>query len=86
MGHVTRLFNAYCSEAGVQCTVFSDPTDFKQLFGFKNVGDRLVRITHRNETRFLEPGESTTMKVDGSDYNLSDQQRLPQVEAINGGL
>lgn len=87
MGSITTLFNAYCSEAGVQCTVTSDPTDFAQLFHFKNVGDRLVRITHHGATRFIEPGEYVTMKVSTRDaYNLNMADALPRIEAINGGL
>ncbi len=42
--YMTNQFNTYCSQAGVQCTVQMDPSDFQQIFIFKNLGDRLVKI------------------------------------------
>lgn len=83
MGYVTNLFNAYCAENGVQCTVTQDVLDFSRLFHFTNVSDRTVRIYHLGEVRVIAPGESVTMKVKDSDYDLSDQSRLPMIVAIN---
>jgi hypothetical protein len=73
MGYVTQLFNAYCSENGIQCTVTSDPRDYAQLYHFKNVGDRQVKITHLDQMRIIQPGESITMKVRESGYALAEQ-------------
>lgn len=84
MDLVTETFNAYCSEHGVQCTVTADPKDWRQLLHFTNVGDRLVRITHKGESRFLEPGESVTLGA--KDWYSLAQDGLPKIEAINGGL
>ena len=93
MNSITRTFNAYCSEHGVQCTVTMDPSDYKQIFLFKNVSDCLVQITHQGVVRQIAPGEHVTMKVDdvlnplGVDdlYKLT-QWSLPQIETIHGAL
>lgn len=80
MDLITKTFNAYCSELGVQCTATMDPRDWRQLLHFKNVGDAVVKITHRGEVRLLQPGENVTL---GSKdwYNLA-QDGLPQIERI----
>ena len=93
MNSITRTFNAYCSEHGVQCTVTMDPSDYKQIFLFKNVSDCLVQITHQGVVRQIAPGEHVIMKVDdvlnplGVDdlYKLT-QWSLPQIETIHGAL
>jgi hypothetical protein len=66
----------------VECTVTSDPRDFAQLYHFKNVGDRQVKITHLDQMRIIQPGESITMKVLDSKYALAVQSKLPQIESI----
>lgn len=82
MGYVTNLFNAYCSENGVQCTVTSNPSDYAQLFHFKNVGDRQVKITHFDQVRIIQPGEHITMRVSARNYELAEQSKLPMIETI----
>lgn len=84
--YMTRQFNAYCSESGVQCTVQMDPHDFQQIFIFKNLGDRLVKIEWGTEVRFIEPHEHTTVKV--SAHNALDQywNHIPRVTVLNNGL
>lgn len=84
MGQVTRVYNAYCSEQGIQCTVTMDPLTHNQLFHLENVGDRLVRITHEGATRFLEPGEHVTLST--KEWYSLEQNNLPKIEALNGGL
>ena len=84
MNSITRTFNAYCSEHGVQCTVTMDPSDYKQIFLFKNVSDCLVQITHQGVVRQIAPGEHVTMEVD--DPYKPTQRSLPQIETIHGAL
>lgn len=84
--YVTQYFNALCAETGVQCTVTMDPNDFRQLFHFKNTGDRLVKIEHAGDKRFLEPGEQVTLAVPEASYMLNDNTALPKITALNGGL
>lgn len=82
--YMTTDLNRYCTQAGVQCTVQMDPTDFQQIFIFKNLGNRLVKIEWGTEARFLEPGEHTTVKASG----LLNQEwgYMPRITALNGGL
>lgn len=79
--YMTRTFNAICSEAGVQCTVAMDPSDYQQIYHFKNLGDRLVKIEWNDEVRFIEPGESVTLKTRGS----SIHQEIPSITPLNNG-
>lgn len=80
--YMTRTFNAICSEAGVQCTVAMDPSDYQQLYHFKNFGDRLVRIEWNDEIRLIEPGESVTLKTRGAAYS----QEIPRITPLNNGV
>lgn len=80
--YMTRTFNAICSEAGVQCTVAMDPSDYQQLYHFKNFGDRLVRIEWNDEIRLIEPGESVTLKARGAAYS----QEIPRITPLNNGV
>jgi hypothetical protein len=77
---MTKAFNQICSEEGVQCTVTMDSRDFRQLYLFKNVGDKLVKIMYNDQEWFLEPNESTEVKV--SSYLGLER---PYVIALNSG-
>jgi hypothetical protein len=80
---MSHQFNAYCTEAGVQCTVAMDPRDFQQLFHFTNGGDRLVRIEYDREFHYLEPKQSMTCKVR---QRLDGQPNIPRITALNNGI
>lgn len=80
--YVTKLFNAYCADNGVQCTVTLDPNDQAQLFYFTNVGNREVMVSHLNEGFTISPGQSATMKIRYSGYALSEGSRLPVIRAV----
>ncbi len=84
--YMTRQFNTYCSEAGVQCTVQMDPSDYRQIFIFQNLGDHLVKIEWGTEVRFIEPHEHTVVKVNASDMLDRNWNNIPRVTALNNGL
>ena len=82
IGHVTRTFNAVCSEAGVQCSVSPnanpfDPIGSNHIYYFENLGDQLVMVSYCGETRYIEPGEKVALKVP-SDH-------VPEVRTCNYG-
>jgi len=60
-----------------------DPSDYKTLFEMRNVGHKLVKIRWQDEKQemevLLEPGEHTTLKVNGS------FQTYPEIKAFNYG-
>lgn len=78
--YMTDVFNAICTEEGVQCTVQMCPQTFRQMYIFTNFGDRLVKIEWNEEVRFIEPGESVTLYTDSS-----LKQHLPLIKALNNG-
>ncbi|SRR6266851_4752600 len=80
--YMTRTFNAICSEAGVECTVAMDPTDYQQIYHFKNLSNRLVRIEWDNEIRLIEPGETVTVKARGAAYS----EATPRITPLNNGV
>lgn len=80
--YMSRQFNAYCSEAGVECTVQMDPTDFRQLFHFTNRSDKLVRIEYDNYSYYLEPNHSTTCKVN---QRFDGEPNIPRLTPLNNG-
>jgi hypothetical protein len=82
--YVTNTFNAICSEAGVECTVTMDPNDYQLLYYFRNVGDRLVKIEWNNEVRFIEPGESVTLKA--NTILIDSPSALPNITPLNNGV
>src|SRR5216684_1156889 len=84
--YMTRQFNEYCSEAGVQCTVQMDPNDFQQIFIFKNLGDRLVKIEWGTEVRFIEPKEYTIVKARDTSVLDGNWNYIPRVTVLNNGL
>lgn len=81
--YMSTQFNAYCSEAGVQCTVMMDPRDFQQLFHFTNNGDRLLLIEYDREFHYLEPKQSMTCKVR---QRLDGQPNIPRITPLNNGV
>jgi len=81
--YMSRQFNAYCSEANVQCTVAMDPSDFQQLFHFQNLGDRLLLIEYNDEFHYLEPKESMMCKVR---QRLDGQPSIPRITPLNNGV
>jgi hypothetical protein len=84
--YMSHQFNAYCSELGVQCTVTMDPSDFKQLFIFKVVGDRDVRIEYDGKVRILGPGEWCRLKSSDSPYyDGYSKQEIPRITALPHG-
>lgn len=76
--YMSDVFNAYCSEMGVQCTVMMDPHDYKQIYAFKNLGDRLVKIEYNFELHFIEPKESLILKTHGGE--------IPKITLLNNGV
>ncbi len=82
--YMSNQFNAYCSEAGVQCIVTMDPRDFQQLFQFKNLGDKLILIEwNRGEFHYLEPHESLVCKVP---QGMDGMSRIPRITSLNNGV
>lgn len=81
--YMSREFNSYCMEHGVQCTVTMDPTDYRQIFIFQNNGDRSIRIDHGIQVSYLDPGESTTIKVDG--MSPDPYKGIPRLTALPNG-
>jgi hypothetical protein len=67
VNHVTKVFNDYCTEMGVQVTVGMNPTDYTRQMYLKVVGNRDVQIDHRGKTYYLAPGESYTLTISESD-------------------
>ena len=82
--YMTRQFNAYCSEAGVQCTTQMYPIDYQKIFMFKNLGNRLVKIEWGTEVHFIEPHEHIVVKANP----LLDENwnHIPRVTVLNGGF
>ena len=86
VNRVTQLYNAYCTEHGVQCTVTADPTDFVTLFHFKSFSDKLIKIEYKGEAHYLEPNQSVTIKVSQYDLTLGDRDlKFPTITALNNG-
>lgn len=82
--YMTNQFNAYCSEAGVQCTVQMDPTDFQRIFIFHNKSDKLVRIAYGSRVEFLEPNEEKIIRMRP---DLMDKWNcVPRITPLNQGV
>jgi hypothetical protein len=64
----------------VRTVVYKDSTDYASIFFFENTSEKLVRITYRGKTEFLEPGEKTQVKV--SEYS----EEMPEVTTLNNGV
>lgn len=84
---VTRELNRICSKTGLQMTVCMDPSDFKQVYHFKNVSKtKLVRVRwisdKQNHEVLLEPDEQTTIKVD---HSLDSGYGYPEIKAFEYG-
>lgn len=87
MGYVTNFFHNYCRENGVQCTITTDPRDFQKMFHFRSFSDKLVRIEYGGETRYLEPNESVTLKMNEMDLIYGDGNlKFPKITLLNNGL
>jgi hypothetical protein len=80
--HVTRLFNDYCTEMGVQCSISIDPADCYRTLSFKVVGNRDVKIEYRGEVHYLAPGEGRIFKLDSS---FEHEQMLPKLTLLPYG-
>jgi hypothetical protein len=61
--YTSDAFNARCYAAGVQCTITSDPADFKRIYDFKNLGTAPVQVTWGKITATIPVGESFPMKI-----------------------
>jgi hypothetical protein len=83
VGGIRQAYNAYCSEMGVQCTVGLDVGTYTTLYHFTNVGDRLVKITHDDQIRYLEPGEEATLKSNTYNVRSDDASNFPVVVAFH---
>jgi hypothetical protein len=80
---VSDVFNDYCHEMGVQCTIGMNPSDYNRQMQLKVVGDRDVQVTHRGKVTLLGPGESLVIKI--SDYDVLHgrvEEFLPQLTLL----
>jgi hypothetical protein len=85
-GRVTNYYNQLCKQVGLQSCVRMDPTDWKQIYDFVNVGKMLIRIrwfeSKQQHEILLEPGERTTLKLGG---NLDREAAYPEIKAFRYG-
>lgn len=82
IGRVSTHFNVMCSKVGLQAVVRADPTDWKALYEFRNVGKMLIKIrwmeNKQSHEVLLEPGENTTFKLS----SMLDQS-YPEIKAFH---
>lgn len=69
--YVSKEFNNICWDAGVQCTVTMDPSDFRKQFQFHNVGKHEVELTHDKAVYVLRPGEKMWLKTRGEEPRIT---------------
>lgn len=55
---VSPDFNRICTDAGVQCTVTSDPRTYAIIPQFKNLGKESVMISDDRASYILHPGDA----------------------------
>lgn len=60
--YVTPELNRQCAFAEVQLTITADPSDFKKLYQFKNLGGYGVELTQGKARYILNPGEELSLK------------------------
>jgi hypothetical protein len=65
--HISRIFNDYCTEMGVQVSIGMNPRDYNRQMFLKVVGNRDVQVDYRGKTYYLAPGESYTFVISETD-------------------
>jgi hypothetical protein len=69
---------------GLDIASYHDPLDFSVCYNFENKGTKIAKIEYGDNTIYLEPGETTYIKVNTFDLS-KDQSALPRITMLNRG-
>lgn len=61
---VSKAFVQICVEWEVQCTITMDTRNWRGIYQFKNLGDRIIRLRTNDRTVYLKNGEEFTVPID----------------------
>jgi hypothetical protein len=80
-----KYTRARIAPIGVKATVYPNPSDYGQMISYQNeTRDKLALIEYRGKKFFLEPGDTTLVKVNDTDLSFR-RDSIPFVTLINRG-